>query len=124
MADVAPHEPQVASDYDDRTGKLQSGALNLTFSLYEEQNEGSPLWVETQKVELDEQGHYTVLLGSTSPQGLPLDLFASGKARWLGVQPQLPAEGEQPAHPAGRDCPTLSIRWVANRCQPSSPRNR
>jgi hypothetical protein len=52
--------------------------------------------VETQKVQLDAQGRYTVLLGATEPDGLPLDLFTSSKARWLGVQPQLPGEGEQP----------------------------
>ena len=27
---------------------------------------------------------------------MPLDLFTLGKARWLGVTPQLPAVGEQP----------------------------
>jgi len=37
-------------------------------------------------VELDEQGRYTVLLGATSRDGLPLELFPSGKSRWLGVQ--------------------------------------
>jgi hypothetical protein len=93
---VVPRLINFSGTIKDRLGKLQSGALNLTFSLYEEQDGGSPLWVETQKVELDEQGHYTVLLGSTSPEGLPLDLFTSGKARWLGVQPELPGESEQP----------------------------
>src|SRR5262249_2674803 len=33
---------------------------------------------------------------ATQPQGLPLDLFATGQARWLGVQPALPGVGEQP----------------------------
>jgi len=27
---------------------------------------------------------------------LPLDLFVSGKSLWLGVQPELPGQGEQP----------------------------
>ena len=35
-----------------------------------------------------------MLLGAESASGLPLDLFTSGKALWLGVQPQLPAVGE------------------------------
>ncbi|MGO9270576.1 MAG: hypothetical protein ACLQOO_10040 [Terriglobia bacterium] len=37
-----------------------------------------------------------MLLGTTQPEGLPLDLFTSGKALWLGVQPQLPGAVEQP----------------------------
>jgi hypothetical protein len=45
---------------------------------------------------LDDQGHYTVLLGATQPDGLPLDLFTSGRARWLAVQPELSGVGEQP----------------------------
>ena len=58
-----------------------SRAIDVTFSLYELQEGGAPLWSESQKVQLDEQGHYTVLLGSTQPEGLPLDLFTSGKAQ-------------------------------------------
>ena len=47
--------------------------VGVTFSLYELQEGGSPLWSESQKVQVDEQGHYTVLLGATQPEGLPLD---------------------------------------------------
>ncbi len=80
----------------DSTGKVQAGVVALTFSLYEQQEGGAPLWVESQSIQLDDQGRYTVLLGATQAEGLPLDLFTSGKARWLGVEPQLPGEGEQP----------------------------
>ena len=80
----------------DAAGKPATGAITATFSLYEFQEGGSPLWVETQNLQLDDQGRYTVLLGATQPEGLPLDLFTSGRARWLGVQPQLPGAGEQP----------------------------
>ena len=45
---------------------------------------------------LDEQGRYTVLLGSGQSAGLPLDVFANGKARWLGVAPQVAGIAEQP----------------------------
>jgi hypothetical protein len=86
--------PQIASN---ETGKPeQSTTIGMTFSLYAEQEGGAPLWVETQNVQLDGQGRYNVLLGATQAEGLPLDLFITGKARWLGVQPQLPGEGEQP----------------------------
>jgi hypothetical protein len=73
-----------------------AGLVTATFSLYEFQEGGSSLWSETQKVQLDEQGRYVVLLGATSSTGLPLDLFTSGKALWLGVQPQLAGAGELP----------------------------
>ncbi|HKN77038.1 MAG TPA: hypothetical protein VJW94_17805 [Candidatus Acidoferrum sp.] len=83
----------VATDPD---GKPATGTVSLTFTLYKTQEEGSALWAETQSEQLDAQGHYTVLLGSGSTAGLPLDLFASGNALWLGVQPELPGESELP----------------------------
>jgi len=65
---------------------LGSVAVRLTFAVYEEPTGGAALWAETQVVELDEQGHYSVLLGATRADGLPAQLFPTGKARWLGVQ--------------------------------------
>ncbi|HMD84424.1 MAG TPA: hypothetical protein VKO18_06950 [Terriglobia bacterium] len=80
-----------------RTSNGASAALvTATFSLYALQEGGSPLWSESQSVQLDEQGRYGVVLGAASPGGLPLDLFTSGEALWLGVQPQLPGAGELP----------------------------
>ena len=78
------------------SGKVATGEVTLTFSLYEDQEGGSPLWSETQTVQADNQGGYTVLLGATQAEGLPQDLFTSTRARWLGVAPQLPAVGELP----------------------------
>jgi len=66
----------------------------VTFALYPDQEGGSPLWLETQNVSLDPQGRYTALLGSTSTEGLPLEIFSSGEARWLGIQVQ--GQAEQP----------------------------
>jgi hypothetical protein len=89
--------PQVTQINDNETLKDLSGTpIMVAFSLYELQEGGGPLWSEAQKVQLDEQGRYTVLLGATQPEGLPLDLFTSGQALWVGVQPQLPGAGEQP----------------------------
>ena len=34
----------------------------------------------------DENGYYSVLLGSETATGVPMELFASGEARWLGIQ--------------------------------------
>src|SRR5580700_7890601 len=80
----------------DSAGKPQTGMLGITFSLYEEQQGGVPLWTETQSVSLDEHGGYAVLLGAMQQGGLPVELFSSGKARWLGIAPQLPGAQEQP----------------------------
>ncbi|HVM91491.1 MAG TPA: tail fiber domain-containing protein [Terriglobales bacterium] len=58
----------------------------VTFSLYAEAEGGAALWMETQNVQPDKNGRYTVTLGSSKSTGLPVDVFVSGQARWLGVQ--------------------------------------
>jgi len=90
-------DPQIARNQEDGSTKNASLAVvSLTFSLYEAQEGGDPLWSESQKVQLDQRGRYGVFLGAAGGEGLPLDLFASGKALWLGVQPELPGAVEQP----------------------------
>ncbi len=79
----------------DPIGQPRTGVVGVMFALYEEEEGGAPLWLETQNVEADDQGHYTALLGATKSEGMPVDLFTQGKARWLGVQVQLPGEVEQ-----------------------------
>jgi hypothetical protein len=99
---VSPDQPGVprlinfSGSVKDVLGKPVSGKVTVTLSLYEDQEGGAPLWSETQTVQADAQGHYTVLLGATQPEGLPQDLFTSTRARWLGVAPQLPGVGELP----------------------------
>jgi trimeric autotransporter adhesin len=68
--------------------KPLTGTIGVTFSIYTEEAGGAPLWVETQNVAADKNGHYSVMLGSTNSQGLPSHIFVTGEARWLGVQPQ------------------------------------
>ena len=69
----------------DATGKALTGPVDVTFELFREQSGGEPLWWETQTVEVDAQGRYSVLLGAMQPSGLPMDLFTAGEAHWLGV---------------------------------------
>ena len=76
----------------DGNGKPLSGTIGITFSLYAEQSGGAALWMETQNVQADSTGHYSVLLGSTKPVGLPSEIFASEQARWIGVQVEQRAE--------------------------------
>jgi hypothetical protein len=78
----------------DGSGKPLTGTVGVTFSLYKDSEGGAALWVETQNVQTDKTGHYSVMLGSASTHGLPGDRFASGEARWFGVQAQ--AQVEQP----------------------------
>jgi hypothetical protein len=75
-------------------GKPSAGSVGVTFSLNKDQEGGAPLWVETQNVKPNSTGHYTVALGSTASQGMPANVFASGEARWLGVQVE--GQAEQP----------------------------
>ncbi|MGD0182144.1 MAG: hypothetical protein ABSC15_20215, partial [Terriglobales bacterium] len=75
-------------------GKPVTGTVGVTFYLYQDQQGGAPLWLETQNVQADKTGHYSVALGSASSQGLPASVFASGEARWLGVEVQ--GQAEQP----------------------------
>ncbi len=75
-------------------GKPLTRLTGVTFSLYKDSEGGAPLWMELQNVQPDKTGHYTLTLGSTTSEGLPISLFASGEARWLGVQPE--GQEEQP----------------------------
>jgi hypothetical protein len=71
-----------------------TGITGITFALYPEREGGAALFIETQNVTLDASGHYTAFLGITKLQGLPMDIFTSGEARWLGIQPA--GQPEQP----------------------------
>src|SRR5216684_4174836 len=90
-----PRLVKFAGTLKDELGKSRTGVVGVTFAIYKEQEGGAALWLETQNVELDEQGRYTVLLGATKSEGLPLELFIAGEPRWLGVQVNLPKEVEQ-----------------------------
>ena len=82
---VVPRLVNFAGKAVDTEGKIITGIAEATFAIYKDQYEGSPLWLETQNVQGDAKGNYTAQLGATKPEGLPLDLFTSGEARWLGV---------------------------------------
>jgi hypothetical protein len=78
----------------DVNGKPLTGVVGVTFSLYKDQQNGSPLWMETQNVQADSHGRYSVMLGASRSTGLPADIFAAGEAHWLSVQAQ--GQAEQP----------------------------
>jgi len=94
QAMVVPTLVSFSGTLTDVNGKPLTAVAGVTFLLYKTEQGGAPLWVETQNVDPDKNGRYTVQLGATTSQGLPAGLFASGEARWLGVQVQ--GQGEQP----------------------------
>ena len=93
-ATTVPRLVRYAGVARDLNGRVLSGIVGATFALYAEQTGGAVLWMETQNLQADSTGHYSVLLGSTKPDGLPAELFASEQARWIGVQ--IEQQAEQP----------------------------
>ena len=78
---------QFSSVATDEGGNTLTGVVSITFSLFNNQRGGVPLWTEQQNnVQLDSTGHYSVQLGITKPNGMPTTLFTSGEARWLSVR--------------------------------------
>ena len=88
---IVPHLIKFGGKVVDSQGKPLGGIVGVTLSLYKDQTGGAPIWMEVQNVNVDAKGRYVVLLGSTKEDGIPLDLFASGEAQWLGVR----AEGQE-----------------------------
>ena len=66
----------------------------VTLAIYADERGGAPLWQETQAVEPDASGRYSLLLGATERDGIPLAVFASAEARWLGIAWARPGESE------------------------------
>ena len=75
-------------------GDQPSASASITFLIYKDEQGGEPLFAETQTVALDATGHYKAQLGATLANGIPMDLFATGEARWLEVQ--VAGEAPQP----------------------------
>jgi hypothetical protein len=67
-------------------GKPLTGETSITFLIFKGEQGGEPLFTETQTVTTDRFGEYRVQLGASLSNGIPIDLFASGEARWLEVQ--------------------------------------
>jgi hypothetical protein len=68
----------------------------VTLAIYHDNEGGQPIWQEIQHVVVGTTGRFNVLVGSSAPDGLPLDLFTSGEPRWLGVRFNRAGEKEQP----------------------------
>jgi hypothetical protein len=82
---VVPRLVKYSGKAVDAQGKTFTGVVGITFAIYKDQTDGAPLWLETQNVQADAKGNYSAQLGATKSEGMALDLFSSGEARWLGV---------------------------------------
>jgi hypothetical protein len=78
----------------DSASRPIAGVASVTFAIYSEQDGGTALWSETQNVLADSNGHYNVLLGAATANGVPSELFGTGQSRWLSIaiarQPEMP----------------------------------
>ena len=70
----------------DVSGRPLSGVVGVTTLLYEDERGGAPVWSETQDVQADATGHYTMLLGFATPHGVPRGLFNWADVYWIGTQ--------------------------------------
>jgi hypothetical protein len=91
---TVPRVVRVTGVFVPANGQPAGPIETVTMAIYADEQGGASLWQETQTVAVDTDGRYAVLLGSESA-GLPLDLFASGDARWLGRRFERPGEQEQ-----------------------------
>jgi hypothetical protein len=93
---AVPQLVRVSNTFHPANGLPAAPVESATFSIYSSEHDGTPLWQETQNVNVDADGRYNAVLGTTLNEGLPADLFRSGEPRWLGVQFNRPGESEQP----------------------------
>jgi Chaperone of endosialidase len=95
-AQSVPRLINVTSAFQPADGQPPPSQIGVTFSIYADQEGGTPLWQESQTVTLDKAGRFTVLLGSTQTDGVSPDVFASREGLWLGMQFAATGEVERP----------------------------
>lgn len=86
----------ISGTFQPADGQPAAAVEIVRLAIYSEETGGTALWQEVQTVSIDAAGRYILLLGAASSEGLPLDMFASGDARWLGVAFERPGEVEGP----------------------------
>jgi hypothetical protein len=70
----------------DPNGDPLRGVVDIELGIYRDREGGDAVWLETQNVELDDQGRYAVLIGATKKEGISPDMLGSGELRWLSVR--------------------------------------
>jgi hypothetical protein len=92
----APRLINISGVFHAADGRQPASVEEVTVAVYADETEGASLWQETQSVAVAPDGRYSLLLGATYPEGVPLDVFASGEARWLGFTWSGPGAVEGP----------------------------
>jgi hypothetical protein len=93
---AVPKLVRFSGSFHPANGQPTQSVESVTLAVYRDQAGGDALWHEIQNVAVDADGHYSLLMGATQNEGMPLDLFSSGESRWLGAQFNRPGETEQP----------------------------
>ena len=58
----------------------------MTLDVFDSSTASTPIFEETQDVNVAADGSYAVFLGATRPDGLPPSVFAGTGVRWLGIR--------------------------------------
>src|SRR5258708_22960997 len=66
VADPVPRVIKYSGTLKDTLGKTLSGIHAVNFLIYKDKQAGSALWMETQNVQADAAGNYSVLVGIAS----------------------------------------------------------
>jgi endosialidase-like protein len=99
QTDQQPSVPRlinITGVYRPASGQPSAPVETVTLAIYADEQGGAPLWQETQTVAIDDRGRYSLLLGATVGSGIPIEIFGSGDAHWLGTRFERPGEVEGP----------------------------
>jgi hypothetical protein len=77
--------------------QLAGKTVRMNFSLFKDSMGGPSLWNEMHTVKPGIDGHFTVLLGALTPDGLPQSLFQTGEINWIDTTLVPDASGALPA---------------------------
>lgn len=128
---AVPRVVRLTGTFVPANGLAPAPVETVTLAIYADETGGAPLWQETQYVTVDAEGRYAVLLGATQPEGLPVEMFSSGEAHWLGRRFERTGETEQrrvllasvPYALKAQDAETLGGRPAAAYVLADSPRS-
>src|SRR5579883_2163216 len=71
---AVPRLVRISSTFHPLNGSATSPIEGATLSIYATETGGTALWQETQNIAVDSDGHYSLLLGSTRNDGIPMEL--------------------------------------------------
>jgi hypothetical protein len=80
-----PRVISIGGEFRPADGSAALPMETVSLRIYSTERGGVPLWEETQTIAVDPSGFYKVLLGATEADGVPVEVFVSGEARWLST---------------------------------------